>query len=202
MASEERTRPTPERMRMARGEFEDVVIDTDEHGRKVSIATVRMLDRNILAQLVRDREISGDQFHAGAKFYEDWFLSGMANSGTIDPAKDVVDGGRGGLNESERRMAARERYHRAIKALCSAHGRILQCCVLDDADGGESLAHYGMRVFVTPSPKLGRRDARNQLRDALSALDEHYNGKRQHRYRQTHASDYRPAILTDWGTSD
>lgn len=182
--------PTQERIRMAKGAFEDVVLDTDERGRKVSVATVRMLDGNVLAQLVKAEKITGDEYHAGARFYQDWYLSGLANSGTIDPAKDVVDGGNRAGHDSDAKLAAMTRYHKAVKALWSGHGMVLQCCVLAE----ESLEDFGKRIFQTDNIRAARREARNRLKDALAALDEHYNGPRRTRTRSAHTTDYRPEI--------
>lgn len=161
--------------------------ETDEHGRKLPITTYRMLDGSILDLLVKRGQITGDQFHAGARFYNDWYLSGLANSGVIDPAKDVVDGGRK-VSESEIRLAAMTRYHKAIKAMSTANGMVMQCCVLAE----EALESYGRRIYRQNSPKPAKLAATTALKDALAALDEHYNGKREHRLGSFHAGGYRP----------
>lgn len=161
--------------------------ETDEEGRKVPTTTYRMLDGSILDLLVKRSQISGDQYHAGARFYNDWYLSGLANSGVIDPSKDVVDGGRK-ISESEIKLAAMTRYHKAVKALSTANGMVMQCCVLAE----EQLESYGRRIYRQASPKPAKLAATTALKDALSALDEHYNGKREHRMGSAHSSGYRP----------
>jgi len=186
-------RPTRERLRQASGDFESIVTDIDDGGRKIPVETVRMLDGSLLDRLIKRNPpvISGDQYHAGARFYSDWYHSGLLNSGVLDPTRDIVDGS-GPAPESERRMAAKTRYHRAIKAMCTAHGMIMQCCVLSE----ESLESFGCRIHRQSNQNRGRAMALATMRDALSALDEHYNGKRSERYRASHASDYKPDEVT------
>lgn len=182
-------RPTKERLRQASGEFEEIVTDIDEDGRKIPVETIRMLDGSLLDRLVKRNPpaISGDQYHAGSRFYSDWYYSGLLNSGVLDPTRDIVDGS-GPAPESERRMAAKTRYHKAIKAMCTRHGMIMQCCVLAE----ETLESFGCRIHQQSNGNRGRAMALATLRDALSALDEHYNGKRENRMRSVHSEDYRP----------
>jgi hypothetical protein len=183
-----RERPTDERMRMAGKAVELIIRDEkDDEGRNIPITTYRMLDGSILDLLVKRNQISGDEYHAGARFYNDWYTSGLANSGVIDPSKDVVDGG-GRIIESDIRLAAMNRYHKAVKAMCTAHGMVMQCCVLAE----ESLEGYGRRIYRQASAKLAKLAATTALKDALHALNEHYNGKREHRMGSAHADGYRP----------
>lgn len=181
-------RPTSERLRMAGDAAEFIVRDdTDELGNKIPITTYRMLDGSILDLLTKRNQIGGAEYHAGVRFYSDWYLSGLANSGVIDPSKDIVDSS-GRSTQSDVKLAAMTRYHKAVKALCTAHGMVMQCCVLAE----ESLESYGRRVHRHNSPKLARLAATTSLKDALFALDEHYNGRRHVRMGSIHADDYRP----------
>lgn len=161
--------------------------DTDEHGRKVPVTTYRMLDGSILDLLVKRDQITGDEYHAGARFYHDWYLSGLANSGVIDPSKDIVDNSTR-VHETDIKLAAMTRYHKAVKAMCTAHGMVMQCCVLAE----EPLETYGRRIYRQNSRKPARLAATTALKDALFALDEHYNGKRSQRMGSAHSDGYRP----------
>lgn len=176
-------------MRMAGKEGVELIVrdDTDELGRNIPITTYRMLDGSILDFLVKRSQITGDEYHAGARFYNDWYHSGLAASGVIDPSKDIVDNSVA-VNETDRKLAAMHRYHKAIKAMCTAHGMVMQCCVLAE----ESLESYGRRIYRQNSPKPARLAATTALKDALFALDEHYNGKREHRMGSAHTEGYRP----------
>lgn len=184
-------RPTAERMKRAEGEYERIVTDIDEDGRKTPVETVRMLDGSLLDRLARRGSINGDEYHAGARFYGDWYYAGLAASGVLDPTRDIVDGGVPGP-ESERRMAAKTRYHRAIKAMSTRHGMVMQCCVLAE----ESLISFGCRIHNRRNRKQAAAAALVTLRDALSALDEHYNGKRRSGMVSAHEEGYRPNEVT------
>jgi len=190
-AAEKFDRPTKERLRRSEGEFERIVTDIDEDGRKIPVETIRMLDGSLLDRLIRRNPpaITGDQYHAGSTFYGDWYKSGRAYSGVPDIARDIVDNGGVGP-ESESRMAAKQRYHRAIKAMCTVHGMVMQCCVA--SVDPETLESFGCRVHRQNNINRGRAMALATLRDALSALDEHYNGKRSGGIRSAHEDDYRP----------
>jgi hypothetical protein len=180
-------RPTRERLRRAEGEYERIVTDIDEDGRKTPVETLRMLDGSLLDRLARRGSIDGEQYHAGARFYGDWYFAGLSASGVLDPTRDIVDGG-GPPPESERRMAAKTRYHRAIKAMSTRHGMVMQCCVLAE----ETLMSFGCRIHRLRDPKRGAAAALITLKDALSALDEHYNGRRTSGMVSAHEEGYRP----------
>lgn len=185
---EKRVRPTDERLKRAGKDSEFIIRDEiQEDGNTISVTTYRMLDGSILDLLVKREQIGGAEYHAGVRFYSDWYYSGLANSGVIDPSKDIVDGS-GRSSTSDARMAAMTRYHKAVKALCSSHGMVMQCCVLAE----ESLEIYGQRVHRQKNQKLARLAAVTSLKDALAALDEHYNGRRHVRMGSVHADDYRP----------
>lgn len=182
-------RPTSERLKMAGDAAEFIVRnDIDEDGGTISVTTYRMLDGSILDLLTKRQQIGGAEYHAGVRFYSDWYLSGLANSGVIDPSKDIVDNSGGRATQSDAKLAAMTRYHKAVKALCTAHGMVMQCCVLAE----EPLESYGRRVHRQNSPKRARLAATTSLKEALTALDEHYNGRRRVRMGSSHADDYRP----------
>ncbi len=185
-------RPTSERLKMAGDAAEFIVRDdVDEDGRKLPITTYRMLDGSILDLLTKRQQIGGAEYHAGVRFYSDWYLSGLANSGVIDPSKDIVDNS-GRASQSDAKLAAMTRYHKAVKALCTAHGMVMQCCVLAE----EPLESYGRRIYRQGSSKPARLAATTALKDALCALDEHYNGKRHHRMSSVSSEGYRPTEVT------
>lgn len=193
--AEKLDRPTKERLKRADDQFERIVTDIDDDGRKIPVETIRMLDGSLLDRLLRRKPavITFDQYNAGSRFYADWYYSGMAYSGVPDIARDIVDGG-GSTTESERLMAAKQRYHNAIKAMCVPHGMVMQCCVA--AHSPETLESFGCRIHRQVNENRGRAMALATLRDALSALDEHYNGKRRGGIVSAHEEGYRPNEVT------
>lgn len=162
---------TPERLRRAGDAFEDVLV-TDESGRQ--FLRRKFMDGHILSRLQSRDDIDGYQYAAGEQFYADWYASGLAASGVVDPAKEPVDGSPP-QNISEFVMAARQRYHKAVKAMNWLHLHILNQVLLNE----ETLESYGDRMmwrFYKPG-KNRTRAALNRFRDALTMLDHHYTGK-------------------------
>lgn len=180
--------PTPERLARAAGDVDFVIVEDKE--RNETVSTIRMLDGSVLDMLVSRGAVTGDQYHAGARFYEDWYLSGLAASGVIDPTRVIVDGS-GRTHTTERQLAAMTRYKDAVKALGMSHGIVMQCVVLAE----EKLEEFGRRRYGYSQAKLAKTAAITALRDALDELDHHYNGPRKVRSRHTHATDYRPTKI-------
>ena len=174
--------PTPERLLKAMGEVEEFITDT---GRR----THRMLDGSVLDMLLSRGAISADLYHAGAQFYEDWYLSGMAASGVIDPGCVVVDGGQH-QRESDRKLDAMTRWKFAVRKLGRLHSQVLTEVVLCDT----SLVAYGRRRFAERNDNRARLRATTSLINALTELDLIYYGQRRSRTRAVHADDYRPTI--------
>lgn len=174
--------PTPERLRMAGEGVDEFVTDT---GRR----TVRLMDGSVLDQLEKARVISGDQYNAGCQIYADWYFSGLAFSGVIDPGKEVVDGGNKDPT-NERQMASLTGYARAIQHLGLVHSHVVTNVVLLEVSREE----YAARRWGQRSPKLGRLATNTALIGALEELDTFYYGRRDNRMRQSAVDDYRPVI--------
>lgn len=179
--------PTVERLRKAMGEVEEFITDT---GRR----THRMLDGSVLDMLLSRGAISADLYHAGAQFYEDWYLSGMAASGVIDPGRVVVDGGQH-QRESDRKLDAMTRWKFAVRKLGMLHSQVLTEVVLCDT----GLVAYGRRRYAETNDNRARLRATTSLINALTELDLIYYGQRQSRMRRSHAEDYRPTIQPPGG---
>lgn len=185
---DERIEPTRERLKKG-DDIADVVIEMGEGEQKERVATRRAQDT--LDMLVSRGVITGDQFAAGRQLYADWYQAGFAASGVIDPAKEVVDGGKVDLlNDSI--LDAASRFINAIKYLRDDedHRHVLINVVLME----ESLAEYGWRVDGFRDVERAKLAAQMRLKLALTKLDYHYYGKRRTKGGSSHAKDYRPAI--------
>jgi hypothetical protein len=163
---------TPERLRQANGRVEEVTIK-DENGQQHSRR--QFLDGHTLRWLESRGKIDGYQLAAGEQFYADWYASGLAPSGVIDPAKEPVDGSPPS-SISETRMAARDRYRKAVRALDWVHLHAINAVVINE----KSLETYGdetqSRWYKTSDYRVVA--VLTILRQALTKLDEHYSGKR------------------------
>lgn len=179
--------PTPERLRMAGDAVEAFTADENEHWR-----AIRLLDAHVLEDLRSRKAITGDQYSAGMRFYADWYLSGLANSGVIDPGRVVVDGGKiDHLNDVK--LAALNRWQKAVQALGLIVSQVLTDILLSE----EPLASYGVRRCGYGNPKLARLAAIGALKTSLDALDYYYYGQRHTKVRTAHTEDYRPTILQE-----
>ena len=174
--------PTPERLAKA-GDA------TGEHVTESGRRTVRMLDGSQVSMLFERGSLNADQFNAGERFYADWYFAGLAASGVIDPARDVVDGGKI-ETMTERRLAALGRWQSAVQGVGKMHSQALTCIVLLD----EPLEVYGRRYHKRASRKDATIAAITVLQVALAQLDLYYYGERSTRTGASHAPDYRPSI--------
>ena len=172
--------PTKERLRKAGDEVEDFITDTGKR-------TKRMQD--VLDMLASRRVITGDQYTAGRQLYEDWYQAGLAASGVIDPAKEVVDGGRMD-NLTDRVLDATGRFTKALVAVGKIHSNALINIVLM----GEALVEYGWRMDHYKDTERAKLAAIIRLKAALSELDNHYYGQRRTKSGASHIADYRPVI--------
>lgn len=177
-------RPTPERLAKSNGEFEEFTADQTEHWR-----AIRMLDKHVLEFLQSRRIISGDQYCAGAQFYDDWYNAGMAASGVIDPGRVIVDGGKVDLI-SDIKLEALGQWTKAVQAVGLIHSQILTDVLLVE----ETLEDWGRRRFGYKNPKDAKKAGTVAIKLALEALDYYYHGQRKNRTRSAHAPDYRPEI--------
>lgn len=178
--------PTPQREKIAAGDVDrEALLTVDGE----TVVTIRMLDGSLLDMLLSRGQIDGDQYHAGGQFYADWYYSGLATSGVIDPMKDHVDNSPG-AGESDRRLDAMTRHKNAIQALGMTLSQHVVCMLLNE----EKPESYGRRRYGRKSPKLAKTSALDALKDALDALDIHYNGPRRNRQRAGHVAGYRPNI--------
>ena len=173
---------------MAGDQVEAFTPDENENWR-----AVRLLDKHVLESMRSRGAISGDQYNAGMRFYSDWYLAGMSNSGVIDPGRVIVDGGKiDHMNDIK--LAALTRHHRAIQALGLIVSHVLTCVLLVEED----LESYGQRVCGFKNTKQARLAAAERLKQSLSALDYYYYyGQRKTNVRAAHATDYRPTIIAD-----
>lgn len=177
--------PTPERLAKAGNAIETFTPD-----RSVNFKALRMLDGSVLDLLAGRGVISGDQYTAGAQFYEDWYYSGLACSGVVDPGRVQVDCG-GSSWESDVRLDAATRWRKAVQHIGPVHGYVATCLVLN----GETLESLGQRRYGYKDLKNARLAATTALKDALTSLDLHYHGTRRGGTRQSHRQDYRPYIM-------
>lgn len=160
--------PTPERLAKAGKAVEPVASET-------GYTTLRMLDGSPLEQLATigkrnpRKGITGDQYHAGCRYYADAYLSGMFASGVLDLVQERVDGGQH-KDVSSQKLEAMSRYNAALKALDRASANILADVVLHEVP----LAKYADKFHQFPQARERRAIALQRLRDALDQLDEHY----------------------------
>lgn len=168
---------------MAKDATEPFVTDS---GRR----TVRLMDGSVLDQLEKAKVISGDQYNAGCQIYSDWYFSGLAFSGVIDPGKEVVDGGNKDPT-NERQMASLTRYAHAIRRIGLVHSHVVTNVILLEVGREE----YALRRWGHRSPKLARLATNTALIGALQELEVFYYGRRETGTRMAAAEDYRPTIL-------
>lgn len=160
--------PTPERLAKAGRSVEPVESET-------GYATLRMLDGSPLEQLATEgkkkpgKGITGEQYHAGCRYYADAYTAGIFSSGVIDPSAERVDGGQH-KGVASYRLEAASRYNAALKSLDAVSAGILADVVLHEMP----LAQYAERFFRFPQPRERRAIALQRLRDALDQLDRHY----------------------------
>jgi hypothetical protein len=167
------TRPTDERLKHA-GSAEYIVIDDPEN--KVSVVTIRIVDW-ILDRLRHRAKpaVTADQYYAGSRFYSDWYHAHPHSSSSFDPTRIIVDNSSTPqYTETERMMVCKMRFERALRALCTKHGVVLQSCLINE----ETLESFGCRMYGYKDSKDARLVALTVLRDALDALAEHYHGRR------------------------
>jgi hypothetical protein len=177
--------PTPERLAKAGEQVEVYTPEQSQNWR-----AIRLSDESPLEYLQSRGVITGDQYAAGMRYYGDWYMAGLAYSGTIDPSREHVDGGRV-EPWSDRQMDAMTRYNRAMKAIG------ILASVLSDVLTNHRpmrLEDYGRLKCGHKNVKLARFAAREQFKLALQALDHHYYGQRRTRPHVAHAEDYRPEI--------
>lgn len=174
--------PTPERLAKAGDDVDEFVTDS---GRR----TMRLMDGSVLDQLEKAGVLTGDQYNAGCAIYSDWYFSGLAFSGVIDPGKEVVDGGNKDPT-NEKQMASLTRYARAIQHLGMVHSHVVTNVVLLEVTREE----YGFRRWGQRSPKLARLATNTALIGALEELDRFYYGRRDVKMRHAGAPDYRPNL--------
>lgn len=177
--------PTPERLKLADDLHEDFITDT---GRR----TKRMLDGSVLDLLLSRGAINADQYNAGQQFYNDWYLAGLAASGVIDPARDVVDNS-SRIQESDVKIDAMTRWKNAVQHLGKVHSGVLIDVVLI----GMTLEKFGFKRFQTSNTKLATLRAQTSLYNALLELDLYYYGRKSVRMASAHAPDYRPSIIQE-----
>ena len=169
--------PTPERLAKAGRDVEPVASET-------GYTTLRVLDGSVLEQLATlgkrnpRKGITGDQYHAGCRYYADAYQAGLFASGVIDPAAVRVDGGQHkGVSSS--RLEAQSRYNAALKALDATSAHILSRVVLHEL----AINTYANRYRQFAQARERRAIALHTLRVALDQLDRHYYPPRRDKIR-------------------
>lgn len=171
--------PTPERLAKAGRNVEPVASDN-------GYETIRMLDGSPLEQLATigkrnpRKGITGDQYHAGCRYYGDFYTAGLEASGVIDPAAVRVDGGEH-KELPAFRLEAAARFHAALRAIDKASVAILSDVVLRE----KGINWYAERFRLFREARERRAIALNQLRFALDQLDRHYYPQRKDRIRSS-----------------
>lgn len=169
------TGPTPERLAKAGRAVEPVESET-------GYETIRMLDGSPLEQLATlgkrnpRKGITGDQYHAGARYYADAYAAGMFASGVPDLVQERVDGGQH-KGITTYRLEALSRYNAALKAVDRASAHVLSDIVLAETP----LGVYADRFRQFPQARERRAIALHLLRQALDQLDEFYYPPRRDR---------------------
>lgn len=177
--------PTPERLAKAGTDIESFTADNNR-------PTVRMLDGSPLEKLATRKLITGDQYHAGLRYYGDWYQAGFAASGVIDMAKERVDTSTK-PEISDNVLAAQTRHAHALKAVDADSAHVLSDVVLTEMP----LTTYADRFREFSQFRERRAIALNLLRKALSQLDRHYHPPRRNDMTAAHEDGYRPIILAD-----
>lgn len=178
--------PTPERLGKAGRSVEAVESET-------GYQTIRMLDGSPLEQLATigkrnpKKGITGEQYHAGCRYYADAYQAGMFASGVLDLVQERVDGGQH-KDISAQRLEALSRFNRALRELDRVSAHILSDVVLTEVP----LAVYADRFRQFPQARERRAIALQRLRDALDQLDEHYYPPRRDGIRTAHAETGNP----------
>lgn len=177
--------PTPERLAMAGDSIEFMEAAKNEHWR-----AIRMLDNHVLEFLYSRASLTISQYNAGIQFYEDWYNSGQANSGVIDPGRIVVDGGQVD-HMTDRNLDAQQYFKRAVQAVGMVHSTVLTDVVLLEM----TLEDWGRKYHGYKNAKDAKKAGKISLVNALTQLDFHYHGQRRKNPSRTcHEPDYRPEI--------
>ena len=183
------TGPTPERLSKAGRNVDPI---TDEHGWAL---TVRLDDSPIWYLYMQGQKrphlgITGIQFQAGSKYYENAYIAGILGAGAPDMGKDVVDCSPK-IEVSERRLEALQRHNTSLKALTHYSRHILSDVGLSETP----LITYAERFRTFPHPRERRAIALQTLRNALDELVNHY-GMRLKPVGPSygHVEDYKPVI--------
>jgi hypothetical protein len=177
--------PTPERLAKAGEDIEVFTPADSEHHR-----TIRMVDTAPVDKLRKSGTISGDQYNAACRFYSDWFKSGFAASGVIDPAKERVDGGEH-KDMADTVLAAQTRFNHALKALDGDARLILDDVVLMECP----LNVFADRYREFPQFRERRAVALTLLRKALTQLASHYWPPRRDGVKVMVTEGSRPGIM-------
>lgn len=173
--------PTPQRVRKA-GDAASPY-KTDE-GR----TTVRFTDGDIVEYMSSRGMINGDMYDCGKRFYADWWRSGLAASGVVDPGRVIVDGG-----NPEPGIIRRMEFAQSWAVACKAVGDVLCDALTDMVLLDMPATTYAMRNMGHKDPKDARVAAYAVMRLALDALVLHYMGPRHMRRCYHRAGDAIPS---------
>ncbi len=177
MSRERYIGPTPQRLAKAGRSVEPVESST-------GYQTIRMLDGSPLEQLATlgkrnpRKGITGEQYHAGSRYFADAYAAGIFASGVPDLSQVRVDGGQH-KDVPIHRLEALSRFNDALKALDKASAAILSDVVLREVE----LVKFAERFRSFRQARERRAIALHQLRHALDQLDEFYYPPRRDRIR-------------------
>ncbi len=176
--------PTRERFRKAGEAFASH--KTDE-GR----TTVRFTDGDIVEYMQTRGMINGDMYDCGKRFFADWYKSGLAASGVVDPGRVIVDGG-----NPEPGIVRRMEFAQSWAVACKAIGPVLCHPLTDMVLLDTPATAYALRHLGHKDPKDARVAAYAMLRLALDALVLHYLGPRHMRksYHRAEKFEARPEV--------
>lgn len=158
---------SPERVKQARGH----IVVYNEPGKAQSV-TIRMAD-SVIDRLLSWRKIDPPQHAAGERYFEDWYMSGLAPVGAMDYAKPVVDTS-GSMTTLEFKEDARQRFNQATRSL----GPLTQPIVDDVCLHGHSIAEVGDHGILRRNKRDKDAQAIIVLKIGLDDLAFHYGMKR------------------------
>lgn len=181
--------PTPERLAKAGDDVEVFTPAEAAHFR-----TIRMVDVTPIDRLRKHNHITADQYNAGCRYFSDWYKSGFAASGVIDPAKERVAGGEH-KDMADVVLAAQTRFNHALIAIDGDSRHILDDVVLSEVP----LNIYADRYREFPQARERRAIALTLLRKALDQLARHYWPPRRDGLRAQMEPGARPTIMPTGG---
>lgn len=185
-ANERGVGPTPERLAKAGEAVEPFNSDPDKHKH---YDTIRLNDSNggILDQLIREKKISTDEYHAGLRLFRDYWLSGIEAAKALDWTRPVVDC-QPTANISDKKLDAINSVKRMTQALKYAGMHPFLKMVLQ----GQSPLQYGRERWPLADRNHAVSLAKGAICTTLALIDEVFYGPRHARTVTARSADYKP----------